>query len=228
MQWWYTCRNDSCLHDFLRTINTVSMKSSTCLAGGGLDNHKQERRRSVAVLTSCPTFDKSIDSLIIHTIILPHCIFMQRNFAGGRGLGRSRVRDKRKSVLQPVCRSQPKVYTPLVVGAVTDNSGWGGELRCRNFSDAWSHGRAIHSSQRIQPVRTTARCNTALPRAWTNTATHGSRMPCTSHLFRAPAQKKQPCRHVGTHASHQGVPWRVNKPTGGNGRSATIARTLEM
>ena len=42
VQWWYTCRNDSCLHDFFRTINTVSMKSSICFVGDGMDDYSRE------------------------------------------------------------------------------------------------------------------------------------------------------------------------------------------
>lgn len=146
VQWWYTCRNDSCLHDFLRTINTVSMKSSTCLAGDGLDDHRQERMRSVAVLTSFPTFDKIIASQIVHTTSSLHLHAEKfRRRSGFRVL--RRVRDESKSVLLRFGRRQVKVYTALVVGAVTDNSGWGGELRCCNFSDAWSHAKELHSSR---------------------------------------------------------------------------------
>lgn len=30
VQWWYTCRKESCLQDFFSTMKIVSMKSRTC------------------------------------------------------------------------------------------------------------------------------------------------------------------------------------------------------
>lgn len=60
VQWWYTCRNDSCLHDFLRTINTVSMKSSTCFRRRWNGRSQAgTKARSAAVLRSCPTFEQN-------------------------------------------------------------------------------------------------------------------------------------------------------------------------
>lgn len=43
MQWWYTCRKESCLQDFFITMKMVSMKSRICF--GMVKRKRSERER---------------------------------------------------------------------------------------------------------------------------------------------------------------------------------------
>lgn len=49
VQWWYTCRKDSCLQDFFITMKIVSMKSRTCF--GMVKEKRRARSETVKILS---------------------------------------------------------------------------------------------------------------------------------------------------------------------------------